>query len=212
MKAINETRDKIDDYSQRGSRPGKRYVSLDFNHSGQDKPASGILVKMPDDATDLEIDLATQYAAMTKAFFRSYGHDVPLHADKGLKWDGRGAAGVMHTEPFFIGDTISRIIIEDHISEYCWILAGSLGQIPGATFILPHKSYDGGAQSRDGKINERDFAMYKIMPKLKRICGDDEYEMALPFIPSDRPDNDIYLAARLVSNTPQVSFTETKVT
>jgi hypothetical protein len=50
---------------------------------------------------------------------------------------------------------------------YAQVLASTLGRIPGAMFIPPHKSNDPGAA--DGKFNERDFAKGSIIPALERL-------------------------------------------
>lgn len=157
------TRDQL---KSRNSKPGNRIVSLDFNDA-DNQSARGIEIVVPENATDEEVDAARQWVQQTHSFFKRHGVDVPIRRGDGIKRGGRGVSGFFHTEPFFVSNADAAKAIEANSDEYAEIMAGTLGNIPGATFIAPHKQNDPGA-SRDG-INERDFAMQTILPSLQRI-------------------------------------------
>jgi hypothetical protein len=197
MRALMKTRDQLQ--RMESTRYG-RIVSLDFNHSGREKPAYGIEIKMPSDSTPREITIAKSWAAAVQALYLVNGHEVKLRGDDGVKIDGRGVSGFIHTEPFFVGDVEARRIIQLNANWYCKILMFTLGQLPYVTFILPHKSNDPGAVSRDGMLNERDFAKYVLMPHLQDIAGEEPVQFALP----------TGYETTATSTEPQVSFTEIK--
>lgn len=158
---IAATRDQLKGVK---SRPGQRIISTDFNDA-ENKSAKGIEVKVPSDATPEEIAHAKQWAQEVHAFFARHGHDVPIRQQgTGIKKGGRGISGYFHTEPFFIHDEKARQIMEEHYEEYAQITGQTLGQIAGATFILPHLSGDAGAEGFG--MTERNFAKTKIIPNL----------------------------------------------
>ena len=192
MKAISTTRDQIDNFD---SQYGNRYISLDFNHSGRAEPASGIEIKIPNDLQYEEEECCWQWAYKLQEFYHAYGHKVPLRHGDGLKRDGRGVSGVIHTEPFFVGYRLSREIIHNNAAEYIQLVSCTLGFIPNAIFILPHKKNAPGAVSRDGQYNERDFARYVLMPHMQRYAGQGPEEVFVPYV-----DNEFEL--------PSVTFTE----
>ena len=107
------------------------------------------------------------YVNQTKEFFASKGVDVPVRGVKTAAENKRGSANRFHTEPFFVHDSASRAAIESDPDGYAQVLANTIGKIPGAMFIPPHKSNDPGASANG--INERDFAKGTIIPALERL-------------------------------------------
>ena len=156
-----KTRDKLP-----ASSPTSRQISLDFN-AAPNKNAKGIEIIIPNNATDEERQRAQEYVAKTKQYFAERGVNVPVRGVRTAKENGRGTPNRFHTEPFFVGDAASRAVMEKDPDGYAQVLASTLGRIPGAMFIPPHKSNDPGAS--DGKFNERDFAKGSIIPALERL-------------------------------------------
>ena len=148
------------------SSPTNRQISLDFN-AAPSKNAKGIEIIIPNNATDEERQLAQEYVAKTQQYFAERGVNVPARGVRTAKENGRGTPNRFHTEPFFVGDAASRAVMEKDPDGYAQVLASTLGRIPGAMFIPPHKSNDPGAA--DGKFNERDFAKGSIIPALERL-------------------------------------------
>lgn len=148
------------------SSPTNRQISLDFN-AAPSKNAKGIEIIIPNNATDEERQLAQEYVAKTQQYFAERGVNVPARGVRTAKENGRGTPNRFHTEPFFVGDAASRAVMEKDPDGYAQVLASTLGRIPGAMFIPPHKSNDPGAS--DGKFNERDFAKGSIIPALERL-------------------------------------------
>ena len=144
---------------------GARQVSLDFNDTdGVGGKASYSTIVIPDDATNEERVTAMAYTAKVTEFFAKYGHTMTDKGPVTRSANGRGTKGRFHTEPFFVGDAAARKIIEEHPDEYAKILADTLGQIPGVTFIAPHDKKNPGASR--GSFNERDFAAKVLIPAL----------------------------------------------
>jgi hypothetical protein len=149
------------------SSPTNRQISLDFNDA-PNKNAKGIEIIIPNNATKEERQIAQDYVAKTQQYFAERGVNVPIRGVRTSKQnDNRGNANRFHTEPFFVGDAASRAVMEKDPDGYAQVLASTLGRIPGAMFIPPHKSNDPGAA--DGKFNERDFAKGSIIPALERL-------------------------------------------
>lgn len=148
------------------SSPTSRQISLDFN-AAPSKNAKGIEIIIPNNATDEERQRAQEYVAKTKQYFAERGVNVPVRGVRTAKENGRGTSNRFHTEPFFVGDAASRAVMEKDPDGYAQVLASTLGRIPNAMFIPPHKSNDPGAS--DGKFNERDFAKGSIIPALERL-------------------------------------------
>ena len=148
------------------SSPTNRQISLDFN-AAPSKNAKGIEIIIPNNATEEERQLAQEYVAKTQQYFAERGVNVPARGVRTAKENGRGTPNRFHTEPFFVGDAASRAVMEKDPDGYARVLASTLGRIPGAMFIPPHKSNDPGAS--DGKFNERDFAKSSIIPALERL-------------------------------------------
>jgi hypothetical protein len=155
------TRDKLP-----ASTANARQISLDFN-AAANKNAKGIEIIIPNNATSIERALAMDYVNQTKEFFASKGVDVPVRGVKTAAENKRGSANRFHTEPFFVHDSASRAAIESDPDGYAQVLANTIGKIPGAMFIPPHKSNDPGASANG--INERDFAKGTIIPALERL-------------------------------------------
>lgn len=156
-----DTRDKLP-----ASSPTNRQISLDFN-AAPSKNAKGIEIIIPNNATEEERQIAQEYVAKTQQYFAERGANVPARGVRTAKENGRGTPNRFHTEPFFVGDAASRAVMEKDPDGYAQVLASTLGRIPGAMFIPPHKSNDPGAS--DGKFNERDFAKGSIIPALERL-------------------------------------------
>jgi hypothetical protein len=156
-----KTRDQLP-----ASSPTSRQISLDFN-AAANKNAKGIEIIIPNNATDEERQRAQEYVAKTQQYFAERGVNVPVRGVRTAKENGRGTPNRFHTEPFFVGDAASRAVMEKDPDGYAQVLASTLGRIPGAMFIPPHKSNDPGAS--DGKFNERDFAKGSIIPALERL-------------------------------------------
>lgn len=158
------TRDVI----RKRSTEGARQVSLDFNDTdGAGGKASYSTIVIPDDATNEERVTAMAYTAKVTEFFAKYGHTMTDKGPVTRSANGRGTKGRFHTEPFFVGDAAARKIIEEHPDEYAKILAETLGQIPGVTFIAPHDEVNpGAAQKGRPEFNERDFAKNVLIPAL----------------------------------------------
>ena len=160
---LDTTRDQIPGFK---SIPGNRYISGDFNAASSD--AQGFEIIIPSDSTAEERNAAEEYVLALDSFFQSHGIPRP---NRGVKVSGkgqRGVKGVIHTEPFFAKDTEARRVIEENAEEYALIMKTTLGAIPGANFIPPHKSTDGGAETPDG-VNERDFFTGVILPNLRKV-------------------------------------------
>ena len=156
-----KTRDQLP-----ASSPTSRQISLDFN-AAPSKNAKGIEIIIPNNATEQERQLAQEYVAKTQQYFAERGVNVPARGVRTAKENGRGTPNRFHTEPFFVGDAASRSVMEKDPDGYAQVLASTLGRIPGAMFIPPHKSNDPGAA--DGNFNERDFAKGSIIPALERL-------------------------------------------
>jgi hypothetical protein len=155
---------------------GSRQVSLDFNAAAS-RDAKGIEIIIPNDATPEERAAANRYVQLTQKFFADRGLDRPIRGVRTAKENGRGTPGRFHTEPFFVGDTEARKIMESDPDGYAQVLANSFNGVQGITFIAPHKKNDPGAS--DGRFNERDFAKGSIIPALARLSqGDLSQQMA----------------------------------
>ena len=148
------------------STPNARQISLDFN-AAANKNAKGIEIIIPNNASDIERALALDYVNKTKDFFSSKGVDVPVRGVRTAAENKRGSSNRFHTEPFFVNDAASRAAIESDPDGYAQVLASTIGKIPGAMFIPPHKSNDPGASANG--INERDFAKGVLIPALERL-------------------------------------------
>ncbi len=153
-----------------------RQVSLDFNAAAS-KNAKGIEIIIPNDASRIERMAAEDYVQQTKKYFADRGVDVPVRGVRTAKENGRGTPGRFHTEPFFVGDTAARKVMESDPDGYAQVLANTLGKINNVTFIAPHKTNDPGAS--DGKFNERDFAKGSIIPALERLSRGDLSKQAM---------------------------------
>lgn len=154
---------------------GSRQVSLDFNAAAS-KDAKGIEIIIPNDATPEEIEAAHKYNRLTQEYFAARGINRPIRGVRTAKENGRGTPGRFHTEPFFVGDTEARKIMESDPDGYAQVLANAFSGVQGVTFIAPHKKNDPGAS--DGKFNERDFAKGSIIPALERLSQGDLSQQA----------------------------------
>jgi hypothetical protein len=175
------TRDQIGSMSNL-SKPGSRYVSLDFNDNGAKagSGARGGLIIIPDNATQQEVDAAKNYLSGLQNFMTQSGvSNYPLQAGgkygPGIRTsseNGRGVGGIFHTEPFFWQDTAAFNAVKNNPSGYTQILASTLGSLPGTTFIPPHKQGGaGGAVDANTGLNERDFATQYLLGPLAALNG-----------------------------------------
>ena len=153
-----------------------RQVSLDFNAAAS-KDAKGVEIIIPNDASAIERAAAMDYVNKTQQYFAERGVNVPVRGVRTAKENGRGTPGRFHTEPFFVGHSEARKVMESDPDGYAKVLADTLGRIPNVTFIAPHKTNDPGAS--DGKFNERDFAKGSIIPALERLSRGDLSKQAM---------------------------------
>jgi hypothetical protein len=151
---VPQSRDQLSQ-ERRRSLPGQRIVSLDFN--GFTKKARGVEIVIPDDATPEERQAAQNYVDRVAQFFRENGlEDYPVRGVRTTSENKRGMSGYFHTEPFFNSDPEAVEIITNNTTDYAKILAETLGNIPGVTFIPPHTASSPGAVLPNG-TSERDF-------------------------------------------------------
>ena len=159
-KVSNKTRDQITGFS---SKAGNRMISLDFNDASN-KSARGIEIKVPDDATEEELEASRAWARETQAFFKKHGVDVPIRRGDGIKTGGSGKRGVFHTEPFFVANKAAMEAIKRDPEGYAAITGRTLGNIQGANFIPPHEQSGQGAEGHG--YSETSFALKYIIPYL----------------------------------------------
>jgi len=153
-------------------------ISLDYNDS-DNASANYVLVVIPNyaEAEDHPVHVAANaYVKATKAWLETKkdkdGNPIKVGEAfvKTTKGNKGGKANFIHTEPFFVKDIKTYEAIYENSEEYAAILANTLGTIPGATFIAPHKAKDPGAMPYSGNLpGERDFAIQKILPNLDKI-------------------------------------------
>ena len=167
FKVDNRTRDEIEGIS---SKPGARYISLDYNSKEPGSTANHALVIIPDDASEEERMKAWDYVNQTTAWFRSNGVEVDEPTVRTTSGnEGQGKAGYFHTEPAFVQNEAAMGMLRDRGAEYAQILANTLGTIPGSTFIPPHTTYAMGAGSSNVE-QETIFATKYIIPYLQNIA------------------------------------------
>jgi hypothetical protein len=167
FKVDARTRDELGATSTKGN----RIVSLDYNSSSSG--GNYAMIVIPDDATEQERAAANDYVTKTTEWFRANGVavDDPVvktRSENVVNGKPRGAGGFFHTEPAFVQNKAAMQMLQDKAPEYAQILAGTLGQIQGTTFIPPHKANDPGAGSPDF-LSERDFAKEYILPNLTKL-------------------------------------------
>lgn len=173
MKFSSLSRDEFKNFE---SRPGYRKIALDFNHSGSAKQVRGGEVAVPDDLQKYEVGPCKEYVEELYRFFELHGIQIRMRGhdyDKDGRPDGliqSGYPGVIHTEPFFTTDHQCRRLIQQYPDVYCHILMSTLGQIPGAHFILPHTVKRQGAYIDELGMSERSYADIYIMPRLKQMA------------------------------------------
>lgn len=152
----------------RRSVPGNRIIAMDSNSvSGQEEILRPLIV-IPDDATPAERQAAQEAVDRVAGWLdENLGGD---RAATGLvrttAQNGRGLRGFYHTEFHSVNDSEAVRLIRDNPQEYAQILGETLGQIPGANFIVPHGDPsrwgpDPGAVARDG-TSEVDIARHVI--------------------------------------------------
>lgn len=150
--------------------PGSRIISLDANSSsGRAGEILRPLVVIPNNATRAE-RAAAQAAADRVALWLATNNPTEGRATTGLvrttAQNGRGIGGFFHTEFFSVNDTAAVALIHERPQEYARLLAGTLGAIPGANFIVPHGNPsrhgpDPGAVAVDG-TTEVDMARFVV--------------------------------------------------
>ena len=148
------------------STKGNRIVSLDFNAT---PGAKGVEVVIPDDATDEEKAAAQNYVSSVKKYFEDRGYkNYPIRGVRRTSANKRGVPGFIHTEPFFSTDKEAVDIISKDPAGYASVVATTLGALPGTKFIPPHMEESQGAVIPKG-LSERQFALDKLIPELKKI-------------------------------------------
>ncbi len=150
--------------------PGSRIISLDANSaSGRAGEILRPLVVIPNNATRAE-RAAAQAAADRVALWLATNNPTEGRATTGLvrttAQNGRGIGGFFHTEFHSVNDTAAVALIRERPQEYARLLAGTLGSIPGANFIVPHGNPsrhgpDPGAVAVDG-TSEVDIARFVV--------------------------------------------------
>lgn len=173
FKVFTGSRDEIKNFK---STPSERKIALDFNDA-EDKRGNqsgrGMEIVLPKDATSFEIAQAKQYIKQTHKLFKKHGIDIPIRqGGQGVKIGG-GKAGVIHTEPFFARNKKALDFMKSEMGgkAYSSVLASTLGQIKGSTFIAPHTK-PGAKDSNPGEgatsygISERQLALQYILPHL----------------------------------------------
>lgn len=194
MRVSSKTRDELNITSKQG----QRLISLDFNSAGPQ--ATGIEVVCPSDSTEIEKEECRRWALLTKRFFKLFGHDVPIrHNDGIIRNPRRGVSGIIHLEPFFIQDRKAVDIIMVHSQWYAAIVAATVGQIPGAIVIPPHKSNDPGAVSNIYQISERDFAKSYLISPLQAVSDGE---------PEEEPDEMSLIKPMYIKSIPWVGWIE----
>lgn len=124
------------------STPGNRIISMDSNSaSGRAGEILRPLVIIPNNATPQERQ-AAQASADAVARWLADNNPGQGRATTGLvrttAENGRGIGGFFHTEFHSVNDTSALTTIRNNPQEYARIMAGTLGAIPGANFIVPH--------------------------------------------------------------------------
>ena len=121
---------------------GNRVISLDSNSaSGRAGEILRPLIIIPNNATAAE-RRAAQASVNAVAQWLSQNNPGDGRATTGIvkttAQNGRGIGGFFHTEFHSVNDTDAVRMIRERPQEYARILAGTLGGIAGANFIVPH--------------------------------------------------------------------------
>ena len=155
-----------------------RPISLDFNSAGGN---AGIFIVVPFDVTQQERDYCMQYVNACSNFFNKYSKDPksknissnPIRRG-GTSENPRGIKGFFHTEAWDQDGSAMQSII-DNPQEYANILASTLGKIPNALFLPPHKVNAQGTEFKPTNsiknVSETEFAKKYIIPFLGGANG-----------------------------------------
>ena len=122
--------------------PGNRIISLDSNSaSGRAGEILRPMIVIPNNATAAE-RRAAQASVNAVAQWLSQNNPGDGRATTGIvkttAQNGRGIGGFFHTEFHSVNDTDAVRMIRERPQEYARLLAGTLGGIAGANFIVPH--------------------------------------------------------------------------
>jgi hypothetical protein len=133
---------------------GNRIISLDSNSvRGRAGEILRPLIIIPNNATQAERK-AAQASVNGVAKWLADNNPGERRATTGTvrttAENGRGIKGFFHTEFFSVNDTKAVKMVRERPEEYARILAGTLGGIQGANFIVPHSPNDPGAVSTTG--------------------------------------------------------------
>ena len=166
FRVSNQTRDELG----RHSVPGDRKIAMDANSGGRNGEILRPLVVIPNNATPAERAAAQQAADRIAQWF-----DANLPGERAstgvirttAENNGRGIGGFFHTEFHSVHDHDAVNLIKQNPETYARLLGETLGQIPGANFIVPHGRQgrwgrDPGAVSFDGKTSEIGLARHVI--------------------------------------------------
>lgn len=166
FRVTNQTREELG----RHSVPGDRKIAMDANSGGRNGEILRPLVVIPNNATPAERAAAQQAADRIAQWFDA---NLPgERASTGLvrttaENNNRGIGGFFHTEFHSVHDHDAVNLIKQNPETYARLLGETLGQIPGANFIVPHGregrwGRDPGAVSFDGKTSEIGLARHVI--------------------------------------------------
>ena len=162
----------------RTSVPGNRIIAMDSNSvSGREEILPPLII-IPNDATPAEraaaqqsVDQVAQWLQQNLGGDRRSTGIVRTTAE-----NGRGLSGFFHTEFHSVNDSEAVNLIRQNPEAYARILGGTLGQIPGANFIVPHGDPgrwgpDPGAVSADGQTTEVNLAQHVIREGFWQLSG-----------------------------------------
>lgn len=167
-------------YPNTRSVPGDRIISMDSNSfSGQTGEILRPLVVIPDDATPQERAAAQAAADGIAQWLNDNTTGGNRHTTGTVRTtseNGRGLNGFYHTEFHSVNDTDAVQLIRDRPQEYARIISETMGEIPGANFIVPHGTrrngtFDPGAVGNDG-TSEVELGRLVINEGLKPLGND----------------------------------------
>lgn len=162
----------------RRSVPGNRIISLDANSvSGRPGEVLRPLIIIPNNATPTERQAAQQAVDRMAQWINDNvpGSRQTTGLVRTTAQNGRGLSGFYHTEFFSVNDTAVTNLVRNRPQEYARILGETLGQIPGANFIVPHGNInsrgieDPGAVSANGSVSEVGLGRHVIEEGFKRL-------------------------------------------
>jgi peptidoglycan hydrolase-like protein with peptidoglycan-binding domain len=163
----------------RRSVPGNRIIALDSNSvSGRSGEVLRPLIIIPNNATPAERQAAQQAVDKVAQWINDNTPGGGRHTTglvRTTAQNGRGLSGFFHTELFSVNDTEVTNLIKERPQAFARILGQTLGQVPGANFIVPHGNRnrrgitDPGAVSADGSVSEISLGRHIIEEGFKRL-------------------------------------------